>query len=263
MKILIIGCGNMGSALAKGFDKNHQIFLYDSNKSAMKALSEAGFGYACETPTSALPQMDFVILAVKPQNLEEIAKELNPSLRPDHTLISLLAGTSVATLKKYFPVSYLIRTMPNLALIHGEGVIGIAENEGMDQSLKDRLTTLFHPLGKVHWIPESKMHALTSLTGSGPAFIFTFIEAMVEAGIAMGFTAHEAQELILQMIKGSITLLQETHKHPSELKWQVASPSGTTIAGLVELERAAVRGKIISGFLAAYERSQQMNSEKK
>jgi pyrroline-5-carboxylate reductase len=107
-------------------------------------------------------------------------------------------------------------------------------------------------------LKESQVDALTSLTASGPAFVFTMIEAMIDAGVLMGFQAKEAQDLILQMLQGCVTLLQQTERHPGELKWQIASPSGTTIAGIRVLEKENVRSGIIETFLATYQKTQEI-----
>jgi pyrroline-5-carboxylate reductase len=150
--------------------------------------------------------------------------------------------------------------MPNLAIIYGEGVIGLSSDDSFPKSDKDKLSNAIESLGKLVWIPESKMDALTALAGSGPAFFLTMFEAMVESGIAMGFTAKETQSLIHQMVIGSLTLLEKTGKHPAELKWQITSPAGTTIAGLKKLEEQALRSAIINTFLATYERAQQFSA---
>lgn len=117
---------------------------------------------------------------------------------------------------------------------------------------------VFAPLGNLHWMAENKLDALTALTASGPAFVYVMIESIVEAAIAMGFNSSEAQGLVLEMLSGSIAMLRETRKHPGELKWQVTSPSGTTIEGLKVLERSGVRAGIIDTFLAAHERSKEL-----
>ncbi len=145
--------------------------------------------------------------------------------------------------------------MPNLPLIYGEGVIGLCSDEKMIKEDRDILAKLFESLGKIYWLPESKINGLTALTGSGPAFFFSMVESMIDAGIAMGFAAKDAQSLVYQMLKGSLTLLERSEKHPGELKWQIASPQGTTIAGLKRLEELAVRGGIMNTFLAAYDRA--------
>ncbi|WP_068470424.1 pyrroline-5-carboxylate reductase [Candidatus Protochlamydia phocaeensis] len=261
MHIAIIGCGNMGTGIAQGLSPFHKLALFDRDFPATQELAREIKARACPSAEEAIQEAEIIILAIKPQNLKEISDLIAPHLKTDQIIISLLAGTPHSVLRRYFHSSLIIRMMPNLALTYGEGVIGMVDNPYLTQALKHKLQTLFEPLGMVYWLSESKIDALTSLTGSGPAFIFTLIEAMVEAGMAMGFGAEDAKNLVLQMIKGSLTLLEKTRKHPGELKWQVTSPAGTTIEGLKALEDYAIRSGIIHTFLAAYERSKELSSD--
>jgi len=259
MLIAIIGCGNMGSALAQRLSKTHQLFLYDHHIEKTEQLAQEGCGKSCQSIKEAVNHAELVILAVKPQNVTEIGKLIGKELKKEQILISLLSGIRIENLKELFAHTQTIRMMPNLALIYGEGVIGMCSDENMSPENKDILTKTFELLGKIHWLPEDKINALTSLTGSGPAFFLTMVEAMVDAGIAMGFTASHAQQLTYQMVQGSLTLLEKTSKHPGELKWQITSPQGTTIAGLKTLEEFAVRAGIMNTFLSAYIRANELS----
>lgn len=247
MKLAIIGCGNMGGALAERLS-HHELYLYDRNPEKMKK------GKACKTAQEAAASAEVVILAVKPQGLKQAAEKL--VLKDDQLLISILAGTSIASLKNYFPNVKIVRAMPNLPLIVGEGLIGLSTNDDLP---KEKINELLKPLGRLFWLEESKIDALSSLTGSGPAFFFVMAEAMIESGIAMGFSAKDASELVYQMVQGSVSLLRATEKHPAELKWQITSPGGTTVAGLKTLEERALRGAIIDTFLATYSRARELN----
>jgi pyrroline-5-carboxylate reductase len=260
MRITIIGCGNMGSALASQLFKNHPLALFDRHPEKSAALEEQGHGTAVSTLKQALSHAEILILAIKPQHLDELAKDLKPYLKGNPLIISLLAGTPFAILKKAFPKKTLVRMMPNLAVSLGKGVVGLAQEGNLSEDKQARLSTLFKPMGKILWLPEKKLDPLTAMAGSGPAFVFVMVEAMVDAAIAMGFSTRESQEIVLQMMKGSLALLEETEKHPAELKWQVASPAGTTIAGLRKLEECALRSAIIETFLAAYQRALEINS---
>lgn len=258
MRIAIIGCGNMGTAMAQSLSKEHELFLHDRDPVWTEGLQKEGFGKSYHQICDAIHNADMVILAVKPDHLEEVADQISSSMKEEQILVSLLAGVTLETIKSYFPTPMLVRMMPNLAATHGEGVIGLVNASHMSKEHKTEISHVFKPLGKLYWLPETKMDALTALTGSGPAFLFAIIESMVEAGVAMGFSAQDAQELILQMIKGSITLLQESKKHPAELKWRIASPGGTTIAGLLELEKSNLRSAVIQPFLASYKRAKEI-----
>jgi pyrroline-5-carboxylate reductase len=261
MQMAIIGCGNMGNALAQRLSKIHQLYFYDHQIEKAEKIEQEGYGKACRDIKEAIDHAKFVILAVKPQNVKEVGNLIGKALKKEHVLISLLAGTPIEILKEIFFNASIVRMMPNLALAYGEGVIGLSSGENMTKENKEDLTQAFELLGKIYWLPEDKINALTALTGSGPAFFFAMVEAMVDAGIAMGFTAGDARSLIYQMLQGSLTLLEKTSKHPGELKWQIASPQGTTIAGLKRLEELAVRGGIINTFLSAYDRANKISSK--
>jgi pyrroline-5-carboxylate reductase len=149
--------------------------------------------------------------------------------------------------------------MPNIAISQGQGVMGLTAQESLGASEREGLNKLFEPLGKIYWLPEEKFEALGVLAGSGPAFVFVMIEAMVEAGIALGFSAQQAQEMSCQTIQGALALLEKTGQHPGALKWQVTSPKGTTIAGIRALENKGLRSAILETFLATYARATQMH----
>lgn len=263
MKIAIVGCGNMGGALAERLSLANQLFLHDHHVEKTRRLEREGHGKSCPEIAEAVSSANMLILAVKPQNLNTTAAMLTQDLLGNRFLVSLLAGTPLVTLRHYFPTAPLVRMMPNLALVHGEGVIGLSAEGKLPQKEKDSLSAIFAPLGKVHWIPEEKMDALTALAASGPAFFFAMVEAMVEAGISMGFTAKDAQGLVCQMVRGSLTLLEKTQQHPGELRWQIASPQGTTIAGLRKLEESALRSGVINAFLGAYDYARTLSSQQK
>lgn len=249
MKISIIGCGTMGSGLAQQLVQKNQLFFYDRHSEKATALADKGFGHACRQMQEAVEAAQIVLLAIKPQNLKEAAGLIH--LRENQLLVSLLAGISLSQLSQHFPNARLMRMMPNLPMIHGQGVIGLS---GSIEE-KAELTQTFEGLGKVIWLPEEKINALTSLTGSGPAFLCVLVEAMIDAGIAMGFNKNDSRDLVYQMLRGTLALLENSTSHPGEVKWQIASPQGTTIAGLKTLEELALRGGVMNTFIAAYERA--------
>jgi pyrroline-5-carboxylate reductase len=256
-KVGIIGCGHMGAGIARKLSTRQQVFLSSRDREKTKLLAEEIGAKAVEHLEELVNKTDMIILAVKPQNLMEVADLLQGKLREAQSLISILAGTSVDKLKQTFKANSVVRMMPNLALLYGEGVIGLAGEDSPET--KRNLASIFGCLGHLHWMSEEKLDALASLTASGQAFVYVLIEAMVEAGIAMGFPAEEALALILEMMKGSITQLRESRKHPAELKWQVASPGGTTIEGLKALERGGVRAAILEAFLATYDKGKKLS----
>jgi pyrroline-5-carboxylate reductase len=260
MRMSIIGCGNMGYAIAQRLSETHQLYFYDRHPEKTAELEQKGYGIACHTIKDAIEQAELVILAIKPHNVKEASQSIAERLKEKQILVSLLSGTTINALKDLFPEVRVVRMMPNLPIIYGEGVIGLSAEEDLPANIKEMLTQAFEPLGMLYWLPEAKINALTALTGSGPAFFYTMVEAMVDAGIAMGFTAPHAQDLLCQMMQGSIALLEKSSKHPGELKWQITSPQGTTIAGLKTLEENAVRAGIMNTFLSAYEHANKLSS---
>lgn len=261
MKISIIGCGNIGTGIAKHLTKEHQITLYDRDEKKTKECADLLGAKWVKNSSEAIEKAEVVILTVKPQNLVSVASEIANELTKTQVLISVLAGTPISRLKHYFKKPQILRIMPNLAIIKGKGVIGFAENAEISADLKKQLEVLFKPLGVVHWIPEDKFDALTALAASGPAFVCVMIEAMVDAAISMGISHEKGLEIVLQMLLGTITLLQDGKKHPAELKWMIATPGGTTIAGLRRMEDEKVRSGLTHAFLSAYEKALQLSKE--
>lgn len=259
VNITIIGCGNMGSAFAECLSQKNQVFLYDHHSEKAKKLEEMGFGKAFSDIQKLVVNSYLIILAVKPKNIHEISHLLVNSLNQDQILISLLAGTPIKLIKELFPIPTVIRMMPNIAVKYGKGIVGAVSEGNCSEEKKNHLHTVFSQLGTVYWLPEDQINALTSLTGSGPAFFFVMIEAMIDAGVAMGLPAVEARNLVMGMLAGSLNLLEKSTLQPGELKQLIASPKGTTIAGLRKLEQLALRSAIIESFLAAFDRANELS----
>lgn len=259
MNIAIIGCGNMGSGIALRLSQEHSLKLYDHDEMRTHEVAKQVKGKACKSIVDVVENVDIVILAIKPKDLKKAAAELHKKIRSPQILISILAGTSLSHLKQAFDDVILLRMMPNLAVVHGKGIVALADSEDLTLDQKKELSVIFDRLGKVHWYPEEMFDALTSLTASGPGLAFVMFEAMVDAAIAMGFTAAQGRELVLQMLDGTLSILKETGKHPGELKWQVASPGGTTIAGLTMLENSSIRSGIINAFLASFQQAKRLH----
>ena len=257
--IALVGCGNMGTILAEILGPRHRLHLHDRKWEPTEELAKKIKGKAFKDPVEAVEHADLIILAVKPQNLKGLIQQIGNHLKKDQIILSILAGTPLAILTHHFPQQIIVRSMPNLAMRYGMGVIGMAGCPSLSPQLKNELTRIMDPLGRVAWIKESQMDALTSLTGSGPAFFFALVEAMNDAGVAMGFQTTESKDLILQMLKGCIALLENTGADPSELIRQITSPNGTTAAGLKVMEKENIRSGMIETFLAARRRAHEIS----
>lgn len=251
MRIGVIGCGTMGSAFAQILSKKHTLFLSSRNNEKIKILSEE-IGATISDSITVCEKADLIILCVKPKDIDELAKQISKSCA-GKIVISLLAGVRLATLESLFPKAQLIRLMPNLPIICGEGVLGIVDP--VDHMLRKTMIDLFDGMGLVYFLPETKMDAFTALCGSSPAFILLMMEAMMEGAVAFGFALTDARQLILQSFKGAVALLEDTQTYPSELKMKIASPGGTTIAGLQEMELRGIRAGLIQTLFACYHKS--------
>lgn len=202
-----------------------------------------------------------VILAVKPNNLKAVLTRLGNNWPPETSLVSILAGITLDQIAAYLPKeTSVIRVMPNTPALIGQGMAGLVGNASTSPEQRQLALSLFEAVGEVVEIPEEYMDAVTGLSGSGPAYVFLMIEALIEAGVFQGLPRRIARQLVLQTIIGSSQMVKETNKHPAELKEQVTSPGGTTAAGLMVLESAAIRSILISAVDAATKRSHQLSN---
>lgn len=258
MDIAVIGCGHMGSSMARKLARANTLFVYDVNCKKAEALANEIKHHECKTVKEALEKAQIVILAIKPQSLSDCASEIAPLLNKDHQIISVLAGTSISILRQALSHQRCVRMMPNLSIMYGEGVIGLCKEELTAKEIRE-IEEIFTPLGSLHWIAEKEMDAFTSLVGSGPAFFFSMVESMIKAGKAMGFSQEIAQQLVMQMLQGSLTMLKRADKTCEQLIQAIASPGGTTMAGLEEYKRSQVKEGIEKVFLAACEKSKELS----
>ncbi len=258
MRITIIGCGTIGGALARHFSKNHKVTLFDQITQTAEHLAAEIHAELSHHILKAASHAEVIILAVKPQDLSDLASSIGALCRPNQLIISSLAGVEMQTLRKHFPQAPLLRMMPNLPMTQGAGVIGLVESSELSGTQKEEVSELFKGLGLLLWMPENKIDALTALSGSGPAFLLVILESMIEAGISMGLTAAAALDISLKTMEGTVALVRGEKKHPAEIKWKITSPGGTTITGLEQMERSGVRTGITQTFLAAYAKAKQL-----
>lgn len=258
MKIAIIGCGVIGSALARHFALKHQVLLCDHSYEKSRSLAREIGAEAYKQAMEAIELAEMVVLAFKPKDLAAFAAETAQAFK-EQMLVSVLAGTSVSLLKQFFPRSYIVRAMPNLPFICGEGVIGFVETPEMTAQRKKNVEEIFQGLGLLCWLSEEHLEALSAIAGSGPAFVFVIVEAMIASGILLGFTPNEARDFVLKTIEGSVALLKATGKSPLELKTQVASPGGTTMAGLKVLEDRDIHQTLMDTYQATFLRARELH----
>jgi pyrroline-5-carboxylate reductase len=255
----LIGAGNMGGAmlrgwLAAGLDPA-QVVVIDPNPAN---LPDGVAAFPAPPPDGAAPAT--VLLAVKPQLLDAVAPKLAPILEPETLLVSILAGVEIASLRARFPAPRsVLRVMPNTPVAVGKGVMALY-GDGLDASASARAADLMAPLGLVEWISdESLFDAVTAVSGCGPAFLFRFIEALGEAGAALGLPADQSARLALATVEGSALLAAAASEPPATLADRVASPGGSTREGLNVLdERDALKMLLRETLAAAARRNAEM-----
>jgi pyrroline-5-carboxylate reductase len=254
MQIAIIGCGVIGGTFARYLARHHSMTVYDKNSSSSHSLSLETNAFEAKNPLEAIDGADMIILAVKPQNLNNIAEKLHGKFKNHQLLVSVLMGTTLAKLRQFFSAPSIIRMMQNTPMIYREGVLGIVEDPSITSERKKMIEETFSDLGLIYWTSEEKIDAITALAASSPAYIFVLLEAMIDAGVYLGIPAIDARKLVIQALQGSLTMFKESGKNPSELKWEVTSPGGSTIEGIRELERQGMRAGMMNTILAGYEK---------
>lgn len=226
-------------------------------------LLERTYGVQIATDNQAVvASSEVLLLAVKPQVFETIAAEVaNASIQSSDRsplVISILAGIPLSKLEAAFPGKPIVRAMPNTPATIGAGMTAIAPGRHADPESLQQARRILEVVGEVVEVPESLMDAVTGLSGSGPGYMAVVIEALIDGGVAAGLPRPIATRLAIQTVLGTAQLLVESGMHPAQLKDQVTSPGGTTIAGIAELEKAGVRSAFIEAIRAACRRSQEL-----
>ncbi len=264
MKLSLIGCGNMAGALLAGILEQaivsrEDILAADTAPGARTAAAER-FGIAVtEDNGKAAAEADVLILAVKPQFLADVIAEIRGSLKEEAVVISLAPGKTLAWLEEQFgrPVR-LVRTMPNTPAMVGEGMTALCMNAPVTEEQRQTALALFGSVGRAAVVPEGWMDTVTGVSGSSPAYVFLFIEALADAAVEGGMPRKEAYTFAAQSVLGSAKMVLESGKHPGELKDMVTSPAGTTIEAVRVLEERGFRSAVIEATRACIQRSKGM-----
>ena len=266
MKTTFIGGGVMGEAIIKGIIANgstmpRDIIASDINPERLSSLKQ---GYGIETSHNnrqAVEASDVVVLAVKPQNLKAISEELRGGLQPHQLVLSIIAGVTIATITNSLGHSAVVRAMPNTPAQIGEGMTVWTASSEVSQSQKEAAQSILAALGKEVYAPDEKyIDMATAVSGSGPAYIFLVMEALIDVAVDIGLPRDMAEELVLHTVLGAARLAQETGKCPKELREKVTSPGGTTEKGLLQLEQGDLRALVARAVIAAYERAKELGS---
>ncbi|MCG0276969.1 MAG: pyrroline-5-carboxylate reductase [Thermanaeromonas sp.] len=258
-----IGAGAMGGALIAGLIKSGlispgKIYAYDICRERLENVGEEYGIQIAYNSQEVLDKAEVIILAVKPQNLPEAVQGLN--FKPSHLIISVAAGIALKQLMNWLgPNLAIIRAVPNTPALVGEGITALAANPVVSTEQKELALAIFGSVGRAVLLPEEQLDAVTGLSGSGPAYAYLMIEALADGGVWCGLSRDVALELAARTLLGAAKMVLQTGEHPAVLKDRVASPGGTTIAGLEVLERRAVRGALMEAVKAGAERARALS----
>ena len=207
----------------------------------------------------AIAGADIVVLSVKPQQLEVVAEELDGALNADQTVLSIMAGVKIHSIGLKLNHTKLIRVMPNTPAQIRKGISAWTASDDVEQATLDFVASMLSAIGdELKFSDEKNIDIATALSGSGPGYVFVFIEALTDAGVELGLPVHVARHLASQTVLGSAALQRESGKHPAELRNMVTSPGGTTAAGLAALEMGGFRANVADAVRAAFERGEEL-----
>jgi len=263
IRIAFIGGGAMGEAMIKCLSTKKVVVPQDMVVSDIspvrRKLLSREYGVSTLTDNKkAVAKADLIVLAVKPQNLPQVIEELK-GLASKQLVLSIVAGATLSSLRQGLSHSSVVRAMPNMPAQIGEGMTIWTATAETEQKQKKLAQTVLGALGKEIYVADEKYLGMaTALSGSGPAYVFLFIEALVDAGVHIGLPRDMAQELVLQTILGSTRTVEKTGKHPADLRNTVTSPGGTTTEALLQLEKGRFRSLLLEAVAAAYKKAKRL-----
>ncbi len=265
--LAVLGTGMMGGALARGLVgagamPPGRLRLYDTHRAKAAALA-ASLGpeaQAAESALSAIAGADLILVAVKPPMVADVLAEIAPALSPTQLVVSIAAGVRLAKMEALLPGGTpVIRTMPNTPCLVGMGATALCRGASATEEHLALAQSLFASVGLSVEVPERLLDAVTGLSGSGPAYVYLMIEALADGGVSEGLTRDVARLLAAQTVLGAAQMVLSSDQHPAQLKDNVTTPGGTTIAALHVLERAGIRTALIDAIQAAAERSRELS----
>ncbi len=264
MKIGFIGCGNMGSAMIGGilkkgiFQKEEIIVSNLTEEGARRSREKLGVAATLDN-REVVRSTRLLVLAVKPQFYEEVLEEVKDLLTTEHMVVGIAPGKTLAWLeKKCGKPLKVVRLMPNTPAQVGEGMTGACINERVTEEDARQIREITDSFGRTEFVPERLMDAVGAVSGSSPAYVFMFVEAMADAAVALGMPRKQAYGFAAQAVLGSARMILETGMHPGELKDMVCSPAGTTIEGLRTLEKAGMRSAVYEALQACAEKGKRL-----
>lgn len=263
-KITFIGGGAMGEAIIGSLIRKELLdpaqITVSEPVSARREFLNSAYGVITDADNAqAVSGASVTVLAVKPQVLQSVLSDLTGNLSPGALVVSIMAGVRIDTLRSGLCHDKIVRSMPNTPAQVGKGMTvwtGTAAVTGADRAAAQ---AILEAMGEAIYVAdEHYLDMATGLSGSGPGFVYLLLEALIDAGVHIGFSRDQAQQLVLQTVEGSVELMRHTNLHPAELRNRVTSPAGTTAAGTLVLERAGVRAALVDAVDSAYQRSKEL-----
>lgn len=258
-KIGFIGMGNMGFAILQGLLKLYRpedLLFTDVNQERMETVKKQTGVDFVESNAECANQSRIVVLAVKPQYYDAVLKNIKYAVKPEQIVISIAPGITIDSLvKKLGDGKRIVRAMPNTPALLGEGMTGVTYDHGLfTEEEEQEIRAFFQSFGRMEYVEERLMSAVVCASGSSPAYVYMFIEALADSAVRYGLPRDKAYEFAAQTVKGAAEMVLQTGKHPGELKDMVCSPAGTTIAGVAALEEYGFRNAVLKANEACYEK---------
>ena len=258
-KIGFIGMGNMGFAILQGLLKLYRpedLLFTDVNQERMETVKKQTGVDFVESNAECANQSRIVVLAVKPQYYDTVLKNIKYAVKPEQIVISIAPGSTIDSLvKKLGDGKRIVRAMPNTPALLGEGMTGVTYDRGLfTEEEEQEIRAFFQSFGRMEYVEERLMSAVVCASGSSPAYVYMFIEALADSAVRYGLPRDKAYEFAAQTVKGAAEMVLQTGKHPGELKDMVCSPAGTTIAGVAALEEYGFRNAVLKANEACYEK---------
>ncbi|WP_081210124.1 pyrroline-5-carboxylate reductase [Salegentibacter sediminis] len=267
MKVLLIGAGNMGLTYAEGMAKSsllnrRNLMIYDKSAEIVTSLSKLDHFDVYDEIEECLPDADVVFLAVKPYHCDSLFEEIRPLVNDEQIFVSLMAGVTIAKIQEGLGVKKVVRSMPNLPAQVGKGVTSYTESAEVSRVELLMVRNLLDTTGEsIHVESENFIDASTGISGSGPAYVFYFMQSMLEAALKMGFSKNDSKVLVSQTFEGAVKLFNESDLSPETWMERVASKGGTTRAALDSMEDNNVKELIKDAAYAAFDRAVELGKE--
>lgn len=267
MKVLVIGAGNMGLTYAEGMSKSkllkkRNIMVLDNSEEKLEALQQISHFDAFKELSDCVPQADIIFIAVKPYHAEALFKSIKTLVQPQQILVSIMAGVSIPSIKEFTGLNKIVRAMPNLPAQIGKGLTSYVASNEVSRIELLTIESLLDTTGKSIRVTNEKfIDASTSISGSGPAYVFYFMQSMMEAALQMGFSKNDSTVLVSQTFTGAVELFNQSNLSPNSWMEKVASKGGTTRAALDSMEDNNVGELIKEAAFAAFNRAVELGKQ--